>query len=216
MLAVKTAGAQSADFLGTSERSDQPAASAAPAVSGQDGDGGESDSSEAGILPDSPLYSLSVLLEKIAAFFTFQPADKAEKYVDLAARKVEELKALVEAGKATEETVGDNVKTFQGYLEKALSYAEEMRKKGEDAGELLSSISAAAANYQDAMKDLYEKIPAPARTLMQNGLDSLNKAYQDVLSRIPEERQTQISGFFEFVKSKFSEFWNALAEKFAK
>jgi hypothetical protein len=88
-----------------------------------------------GILPDSPLYKIKALRDKIDLWFTFNPVEKATKELQYADKRINAAIFLMQGGKAS---LGVSTATkAEKYLESAAGLAVGEEKSGKDVKSLL-------------------------------------------------------------------------------
>lgn len=195
------------DFSGTLEKSDTPIEAESQKVTSLP---------DSGILPDSPLYPWKIGLEKLVTLLTLKPASRAERYVVLAEKRLSEIRSMVDEGIATEDMVEDNILRFEYNMEKALAYAEKMRKRGEEAAEILAQVSETTKKYQSALSESYDSLPEPTKAAIEGGLEWTKQTYQQVLDTIPEETKEGIAGKWDKLTEKVKEISGYFKDKFKR
>lgn len=115
---------------------------------------------DTGILPDSPLYWLSVIFQKLQVALTF---DKTEK---VALIEEQALENLAEAAVMIEEDQSEDAEvTLNAYSEKiaaALEYVNAMDPNSEDGQKLLTALTARNSSNVQTLGNLLDKLPPQA------------------------------------------------------
>lgn len=142
----------------------------------------EADMPEAGILPDSKLFTLELWWEDVQRFFTFDDVKKAELETKLAMKRMTEAEKLIEKGKT--ELAEKNLLRFQNRLEAAYEKAEQANEKGKDVEALLEKLEANSLRHQEVLSEVYEKIPDNAQEsilkAMENSAQGLENAMENI------------------------------------
>ncbi len=105
-----------------------------------------------GILPDSPLYKIKALRDRIALWLTFDPAEKSKKELLYADKRINAAIFLMQGGKG-----GLAVSTAtkaEKYLESAAGVAVGEEKSGKDEKSLLLNLDKSGKKHLEVLKDL--------------------------------------------------------------
>ncbi len=121
----------------------------------------ETDLPDPGMTPDSPFYFFKRISEGIGTFFTFGDLAKAERYTELATRRLAEAKALADKGK--EEIIERTLARYQEQLEMAFSRTEQARNKGEKTEDVSETVAQATKKHLDVLEGVLEKVPEQAK-----------------------------------------------------
>ena len=105
-----------------------------------------------GILPDSSLYQLKALRDKISLTLTTDPLKKAEKELLYADKRIGAAQALVAGGKSS---LGVTTATkAEKYLEQSVADAISVKKSGRDSKSLLGTLTKAIAKHLEILDTL--------------------------------------------------------------
>lgn len=105
-----------------------------------------------GILPDSPLYKLKALRDKVRLVMTFDQEKKAEFELLYADKRIGAAEALIEGGKTG--LGASTALKAEKYLEQSVKKTEELTKKGKDVKSLQLTQEKAVAKHGEILKEL--------------------------------------------------------------
>lgn len=108
-----------------------------------------------GLLPGSPFYFLKNWVEEIGTFFTFGDIAKAERFISLSEMRLAEARALVKKGKP--EFAEGVIGSYQAYLDRALTKAEEAKAKGLNTGAVFDKIHEVVLKQQPVLADVHDR-----------------------------------------------------------
>lgn len=109
----------------------------------------------AGILPDSPLYSLKTLRDKIISFLISDSLRKAEFDVLQADKRLQAGVQLVEKGK--EDLAEVTISKGENYFEEAISNIEQAKREGKDIKPLQEIMLRSVKKHMEVIKLLEKK-----------------------------------------------------------
>lgn len=113
------------------------------------------------ILPDSPLWFLKVLRDKVWLTVTLNSSRKAELMLLMADKRLLSAKALFEKDKAG--LAYSTLTKAEKYLEKAAGQEEKNRKGGADTKEFLDRLAKASLKHRQVIKEILAIAPEDAR-----------------------------------------------------
>lgn len=113
------------------------------------------------ILPDSPLWSLKALRDKIWIFLTRDLTKRSELKLLCADKRVVASRMLFEKDKP--EMALSTLTKAEKYLEDAVADEEMSRGKGGDTSNLLLRLSAASLKHIEVMEQILELAPSDAK-----------------------------------------------------
>lgn len=142
------------------------------------------------LLPDNPFYFLKGIKEKIELFLAQSPEAKAEKYAELATRRVAETKQLINKGKP--EFVERLMEKHKEHLGKAEEKIEEAKEKGRDVERILAIVAEAASIHQAVLIEVYEKVPEQAQEAIEHAIEVSNKGQEKALEAISKEKREKL------------------------
>jgi hypothetical protein len=109
-----------------------------------------------GLLPDSPLYKVKALRDRVALWLTLGEQKKARRELLYADKRINAAIFLVKGGK---NDLGVTTATkAEKYLEKAAGRAVKEARAGRDAKSLLNDLSKACVKHLEVLKGLMEKV----------------------------------------------------------
>lgn len=140
------------------------------------------------VLPDSPLWPLKALRDKIWLWITTNPSRKAELKLLFADKRVAMSKILFEKGKPE---VGFSTLTKgEKYLEEASREERENREGGIDTNEFLQRIALASLKHFQVMEELKEIAPEDARPGIGKTQDYAKGVYEEARNALLQKGQT--------------------------
>lgn len=155
----------------------------------------EGDSSDPGLLPDSPFYFIKVWAEDIGTFFTFGDLAKAERYQELAEKRIAEAEALAEkegSGEAMERVMN----RYQNQLEKSLEKVEAVRERNrenerERVNQITEKVARNTAKHFSVLEEMADEVSEEAETgilrAKNASSDSQIRALKVLFDEKPEE-----------------------------
>lgn len=108
-----------------------------------------------GILPDSPLYKVKALRDRISLWLVTDPGKKAEKELLLADKRIGAAVALLDGGK--DELAVSTATKGEKYLEQAVNRVLVMADTGQDVKSLLLILSNATAKHEEMVVGIVGK-----------------------------------------------------------
>jgi len=135
-----------------------------------------------GILPDSSLYRLKALRDKVRLVLTFGQEAKAEKELLFADKRIGAAAALIEGGKVS---LGVSTATkAEKYLESAVKRIIALQRGGHDVKSMLGILTKATAKHIEVLETMME------RTGDEKGV--LGKSWQVTKSLSQQVQQTLV------------------------
>ncbi|MDP2641626.1 MAG: DUF5667 domain-containing protein [Candidatus Yanofskybacteria bacterium] len=142
-----------------------------------------------GMLPDNPLYFFKSWGEGIGTFFAFGGVAKAERFLNLAERRLAEANALAERGKP--DIAARSVERYEEQLARALARADEARENGLDTDEVLAKVSEATLKHQEVLAGVYERVPEQAKPAIERAMQSGLRGHEEALQAISGEKREE-------------------------
>jgi Domain of unknown function (DUF5667) len=162
---------------------------------------------DAGTLPDSPVYVVDTLIEKIILIFTFSPEKKAKKLLANANERLEEAKVMTDEGK--QELATETAEVYVATVEKAqvqitiainegtLSdtvdstvYGTVYNKKGSSVVAIVYGLDLSQKHAAEVLVRVLAKSPEAARKGLINALQNVLKHQVD-LQIEPKAKKTK-------------------------
>ncbi len=129
---------------------------------------------EPGILPDSKLYPVKLLYEDIRSFLTFDNLSKVKLYLELADKRLTEIKKLEEKGDISK--AKDAIGEYQKLMEKSQETTQRVKQKSAEfektADEL---ISGAKSKDKNELIELYTKASGEIKNTINDALEKIIK-----------------------------------------
>lgn len=147
------------------------------------------------LLPDSPFYFLKSWKEKIELFLAQTPEAQAEKYAELATRRVAEAKVMVKKKKF--QFVERLMVQHQRHLEKAQEKIEEAEKKGRDVERVLTIVTEATNQHLNVLTEVYEKASEQAKEAIEHAIEVSSQGQERALEAIAGERKQELRQHIE-------------------
>lgn len=124
-----------------------------------------------GVLPDSPLYKIKMLRDKVWLWLTTDVVRKAELFLLYADKRIGAGKVLVEGNQVPLgiSTLTKGVK----YLERAIEQTKEAKTKGKKVDSLEKNIKNASLKYEEILVGLLEKVNSDGKAALDELLKSL-------------------------------------------
>ena len=140
-----------------------------------------------GMLPDHPLYFMKRGAESVGTFFRFGDEAKANRYLELAEKRISEANALAEGGNP--ELAESVLERYRNQMEKGLERAERAKEKGRDMDQVLERVSEASLKHQEVLAGIYERAPEQAREGIQRAMEASQAGGERALNSVSEERR---------------------------
>lgn len=135
-----------------------------------------------GLLPDSPLYFLKAIRDKISGFLISDPLNKAEFDLLQADKRLNAGVYLLNKKKAKEGLAQSTISKGENYFEEALGKVREAKKQGMNTEPALRKLSLAAKKHQEVLKNLENKAPR-----------NLKKSFSELRKRVADfEKQVNL------------------------
>jgi hypothetical protein len=169
-----------------------------------------------GVLPDSPLYWFSTLLDKLQVALTSNPAKKAELTQEQALEKLAEANALAKKGKEKEAQ-----KAFEDYSAKlgaAQAFIEQVKDPNSEVAKKLE-IALAQVNAKNiqALGGLLDKLPPQAaQKVSLNIVRSMEKALEKQAKAEEKAAKVEETEVAKELDAKLKEFKKGLEGKVGK
>lgn len=141
------------------------------------------------LLPDNPFYFLKTWKEKIEIFLARTPEAKAEKYVEMATRRVAEARQMVEKNKL--ELVERLMEKHQEHLERAMEMIEEAKEKGKDVEAVLERVTEATSTHLQVLAEVYEKVPEQAKEAIEHAMEVSSRGQERALEAISKDKREE-------------------------
>jgi len=109
-----------------------------------------------GILPDSSLYKLKAIRDRLVLLMVTNPEAKAKKQLLYADKRIGAAEALIQGGKSV---LGTSTATkAEKYLEQSVNQTLELRSNGRDVKSFLLTLSNATAKHLEILDQLKSQV----------------------------------------------------------
>jgi hypothetical protein len=166
---------------------------------------------EPGLLPDSPFYFVKSWSEGVGTFFTFGDVAKAKRFLNLSEKRLAEAVALVAKGKP--EVAEGVMGKYQEHLNRALTKAEEAKTKGLDTDEVLAKVAEATLKHQAVLANVYEKVPAQAKSAIERAMQAGMRGYEEALKAVSGQKREEVMEQFEQKRQEVEQKLEGLRDK---
>lgn len=137
------------------------------------------------VLPDSPIWFLKALRDRIWLWLTTNSSRKAELKLLFADKRISMSKILFERGKPE---IGYSVLTkAEKYLEEAGSSEKENRGKGIDTSEFLERLAKASLKHAEVIDEILEIAPEDARPNIISAKEYSKKVFEESRNALLEK-----------------------------
>ncbi|MCJ7522134.1 MAG: DUF5667 domain-containing protein [Dehalococcoidia bacterium] len=141
-------------------------------------------------LPGDLLYPVKTSMEKVQTFFTFGDEDKANLYIKLAERRIDEIQKLSENQRNIPDTV---LNVMSANTDIAYDLANQ---NVSSQGELVAKIVNLTVNQKRVLMRLIENAPVEAKIMIRNAIERSENTYdraQTIRERLQRQEKPQIS-----------------------
>ncbi len=144
---------------------------------------------DAGVLPDSKLFTLELWWEGVQRFFTFDSVKKAELESKLAMKRMAEAEKLIENGKS--ELAEKHLLQFENRLAAAFEKTEKAKEKGKDIEALVQKLEANLLKQQEVLAQVYDKVPESAQKGVLNAMEKSAKGLENALENMQKSDEAK-------------------------
>ena len=162
-----------------------------------------------GVLPDSPLYLLERLKEKIILTITFDQKAKAEKLFNYAEERLAEAEALLtkQNPKLAEETIG----RYESFLVRGQDSLQKAEAAGEKVAGLKELQTEASIRQQAVLQNIYERVPEEGRPAVLKAMSASQTVFLLASQTLPEIKSEVI---LQNAERRLPNFENFLPQNF--
>lgn len=122
-----------------------------------------------GLLPDSPIYFLKPLTEKVRGLFVFGEDSKALYALTLADKRLSEAKTLSDKGK--DDLASDTAEQAGIENENAQEHLAKAESEGKDVSAIVEQLAANSTRQQAVLAKVLEKVPEQAKVAIQRAME---------------------------------------------
>ena len=128
------------------------------------------------ITPDSPFFFLKRAFERVGTFFAFGQEAKANRYLELANRRLAEAQKLAEGGS---ETAKEAIEMYKEEIEKAKEQAE-----GLDKSDIIEKITTNTNRHIEVLQDVLDRVPEEAKNVIQQRIEEAKQRQEELINKI--------------------------------
>lgn len=168
-------------------------------------------------LPGDALYGAKIMTENVYSVFIIGVDSKINRNLELAERRLLEVKELAELAELAEENrlnesdkVEKVIEKYRERLDKVFVKTKEAMVEGRDIDEMLEKIAETTIKHQAVLAEVYEKVPEQAKESIEKAMNENMREHHDALNIISEKKQDEVR---DRVKRKTKDVRNKL-EKF--
>ena len=148
------------------------------------------------VLPDSPLWSLKALRDRIWLLVTTNPSRKAELKLLFADKRLGSAIVLFDKEKFEEGLT--TLTKAEKYLEEAGWQEEENRKKGIETSDFLQILAKASLKHYEVMQNILTIAPEEARPTIIQTHDYSKKAFENSRNALLEKGKSAPENPFDW------------------
>src|SRR3989344_251429 len=137
------------------------------------------------IMPDSPLWPLKALRDKIWLFITTNSSRRAELDLLFADKRLASAKILFEKDKP--ELAFTTLSKAEKYLEEAMLQENENRKKGMDTSQFLERLARASLKHFEVMEGIMTIAPEDAKPKIVEAQSYAKKVFESSRDALNEK-----------------------------
>lgn len=110
-----------------------------------------------GLLPDSPLYFLKIVRDRVISFLISDTVKKAEFNLLQADKRLGSGAYLFKKDKSKTRLAEETISKGENYFEQAIAKAKEAKKEGRDIKPITQKLSLAVEKHAAVLQDLIDK-----------------------------------------------------------
>lgn len=137
------------------------------------------------VLPDSPLWPVKALRDKVWLWVTTSHTRKAELLLLFSDKRLGSAKVLF--GKGSHSLALSTLTKAEKYLEEASRQEEINRKEGLETADFLERIAIASLKHYQVMQDILETTPEEAKSVIIQYQNYAKGAYEDARNALLEK-----------------------------
>ncbi len=169
------------------------------------------------IMPDSPFYFLKIWYEKIITFFNFNDLNKAERYSELAERRLYEAERMAKKGKT--DLVEKLIESYNKFINKAIQKIEKVRQQGQKEANQgltkeLGKISRSVLQNQESLLDLYKVVPEDVKNAIEKSFKITKIGYDKLIESLSGFQKEELIKKAEEIKNKAQQIFKDWREIF--
>ncbi len=119
-----------------------------------------------GILPDSPLYILKAIRDRVVSFFISDPLKKAEFDLLMADVRLNAAQYLFDKGEAKYSLAETTISKGENYFFEALNMANVAKQQGAPVNDFISKLILASQKHQEVINQLELKTTGDLKSRM--------------------------------------------------
>lgn len=148
------------------------------------------DLSNVKILPGSFWYPFKLLYEDIITLFTFDDLSLVKRYLELAERRLAEIKKLEESDNCDQ--IKKTLARYQRVLQKAKEAVVIAKQNGRKADEILEKAVETANKNTELLQSVYDNIPDELKDTVKNAINSTEGGKKDWINALKLQVSDQL------------------------
>ena len=140
---------------------------------------------DAGLTPDSPLYVLDGLFEKLSLMLTFNQEKKVAKELRYAEERLAEVQEMVQTQKMQKLETG--LKNYEKLMNQVQEKLQAKTANKQVGAQVKNNIRQRTENHLRVLSEVYDKVPAQAKKGVENALMNSAKNYQQAALQLNED-----------------------------
>ncbi|KKR30373.1 hypothetical protein A2715_01030 [Candidatus Woesebacteria bacterium RIFCSPHIGHO2_01_FULL_39_32] len=139
------------------------------------------------VLPDSPLWPLKAIRDRVWLFITTNSTREAELKLLFADKRLGMAQILFEKGEI--EKGFSTLTKAEKYLEEAVWQEKQNRENGIDTSAFLEQLAKASLKHYEVMENLIPSLPDEVRPSIRQTQDYAKRAYEESRNALLEKRR---------------------------
>jgi hypothetical protein len=139
-----------------------------------------------GVLPDSPLYKLKAIRDRVSLWLTRNPAQRERKELMLADKRINAALALMDGGKRT--LAVSTATKAEKYIEESARRTIGLSRQGTDVKSDLSILIKATAKHQEILQGIINKLSGNEREVLDKSMATTKHWQEQVQQMLLESK----------------------------
>lgn len=133
---------------------------------------------EPSLLPDSPLYFLELLKEKVILWFTFRVEKEINRTLKFAELRMAEYRSMIEKGKT--EAAQKVLSRYEDHVNAVLAKVEKLKKEQKGILKISQEMENILGRHTLILERVSGNVPAPAREAISHALEVSQQVYNRI------------------------------------
>lgn len=139
-----------------------------------------------GLLPDSPLYFLKVIRDRIISLLVSSPLKKADFNLLQADKRLNEGIFLFRKGEGKYNLAESTISKGENYFEQALNQAIQVKTLGEPAGDIAQRLYQSSLKHKQVIRSLQDKTKSDLKQrliIQEKRVEDFQKRAKEIMSK---------------------------------